>query len=485
MSEIREGLPGLGNEDATVDVLQTSLRSAYALLGEIVDQGPLGQQLNAARALGKIARGSQELLSAYLAIFPNEPQEWSSPSEGQSHTPTHEAILHMVTPQAESFDEPDTTEASSSTVSDEETVVEDVAQNTTVLDALPESVPVESDTVPEPISADEMLIATKIEGKGPTRAIPVDEEGFTKKQRTVLTYLQTNNGQKVRVEGIVEDYMQHFPGTSVDASRQAVRKTLDKIRAHPKYADKLTGTGNTSLRRYVYIEQADAKDSIFTDDTEGVLPANPETVPQEAETESVPAPLLNHQLPRQEETKPTSLHGTDQSEDPKPAINAYDAETQDETNRNKNVIEVFKNSVDTAELPAGFVPITQFGIGYVIGENGKKTLYLKDTPHLLKGVALYIFEQLIASRTGEAEFISLKQDIEKLHGHDISIKNFTTAISDLEKRFANNHEGFFSELKLIDKTHFRFIGIRGLLVNEQREEIQRFLAPGSDELHQY
>lgn len=491
MTEIRKDVLD-ANQDQTITSLQESFRNVFALLSEIVDRGSLEQQLTAAQALGLIARGSEELLIVYQAVYPDEPQELTAPAEQQSSTQTHETALHLVHPETGSSEhEEDVAQPKDASVTKEDEPAipladpseEDVAQPGTMPDALPGRVPVESDTAPAPIPADDLHEPAQAEVKHPSEASPVDEEGFTAKQRAVLDFLQNNSEREIRVAELVEDYMQHFPSTNSIAAGQAVRKAISKIMAHPDYAGRLTTNDRkTVARRYVYAE---------TPNNENVPPAS--STDESAPTDSVPQDANEHVLPpalesvNSDASVPEQNHSdqpstTVQPEESLPPAIIADAESSTETTA--SVLEIFKASVDTAKLPEGFVPITQYGIGYVVGEDGKKTIYLKDTPHLLKGVALHIFEHLVAKNTGEAEFVSLKEEIEQHLGYSIATKNFMTAINDLEKRFANNEKGFFSEQRRIDGTNYRYIGVRGLLSNEQSEELQDFLAPGSEELRQ-
>lgn len=493
MTEIRKDLPEVGKSDATINVLQTSFQSAFALLGEIVDQGSLEQQLIAARALGKIARGSQELLGAYQAVFPDEQQERIVPAELPSSTVAHETALHIVPAEASDIeDEEQTAPLSDVSVRDEDEAIipladtreEDVVQNTTMLDTHPEPVRVESDTIPESIPAEVTHTPIQTKAKHPSEASPVDEEGFTEKERLILTYLQNNGELEVRSAELVSHYMQHFSCANERAARQAVGKAIRTIKAHPDYVDKLKAQGNTVARRYVYLENPSSENTQLAGSADEKTPTDLLPLPQGTDKQASPPVLerIDNDAFVLEQNQSVHPASTVQPEESAPPVNTTEAESSTDTN--ESIIEKFTASVDSAKLPEGFVPLTQYGIGYVVGENGKKTLYLKDTPHLLKGVALNIFEHLLTSSTGEAEYVTLKKDIEKQLGYEISIKNFNTAVHDLEKRFANNNDGFFSELRVMNKVHYRYIGVRGLLNDEQREEIQHFLAPSSEELHQ-
>lgn len=144
------------------------------------------------------------------------------------------------------------------------------------------------------------------------------------------------------------------------------------------------------------------------------------------------------------------------------------------------VVLAFQKALGDETLPDKFIPLTISGVGYTEDEDGKRTYYLVNKPQYMNGLAKEILELLLQRQQGEIDFELLRQKLAETSGRIIEINPINRALEDLEKRLGRGG-GFYSTVRKVGDVGYRYIGIRGILTEEERGELQSFLAPRGEE----
>ena len=143
------------------------------------------------------------------------------------------------------------------------------------------------------------------------------------------------------------------------------------------------------------------------------------------------------------------------------------------------VLAAFQQAIGDERLPEQFMPLTSTGVGYTEDENGKRTYYCANKPQYIHGLAKDTFELLLERPQGEIDFEQLRQKLAEKTGRPIDINPLNRALTDLEHRFGHGG-GYYSTIRKVGDVNYRYVGLRGILTEEERGEVQAFLAPRGD-----
>ncbi len=325
---------------------------------------------------------------------------------------------------------------------------------------------------------------------------PNQRKAVLRARRLALYLAQKGSFYRSDVQELMLDEDEVLGDIAEGAMGMRIKNALNKLERDPLFAGKIQPVQRPK-RRIEYVFTDYALSEVDQTTPEPVEPVNPDALveaarelqaalPSTSETDlttAVPAEpeaaddasaeaVEQHLSPEAEPSVdiPADTAGI-YEETPEPDVEADAADEE----LGSQVVLAFQKAVGDETLPEQFMPLTSTGVGYTEDENGKRTYYLANQPQYIHGLAKDTFELLLERPQGEIDFELLRQKLAEKTGRTIDINPLNRALTDLEHRFGRSG-GFFSTPRKVGEMYYRYVGIRGILTEEERGEVEDFLA---------